>query len=793
MVLVALMVSSPLFIALPVDGAAGDLVAPAYTDGDWWNYTVSGSIDLPSRADVYEVDFDKAQGWLRHEVDGTTSYLGKVAWIMKVTGSLYLTGSWIGNSEVGDTSMEAEVTGREWRSVEDLALLGSSTQYTGPLEIATMTGPLDFNMTIGENMTMDTPLRMLLFPVPIAQFPREEHTVTVTREFTTGDDMETLVEVWDYASTYRGLADIQGNSISYTGQNRFDIKGNVTVDEDRSAFEGSIYFENHPRKAITVDRVRNMEVVNYHISQAIIQPDLVVGEGGFNSTHYYPIEGTEINITGTVHNLGTRDVMDISIELWGSLNGEIASRQNHTRVHSIVSNDKVIVHFNWIAEEIGEWELSLRVDPANTVTEAREDNNIVSMTVLVVPFSPRPNLVVEDGGITLDPPSPVHNRTTVTITVTITNTGEGVAENVTVDFYLGQPGAGGEQISLRESILFIPSQESRTAWTNWAVEQPGSQEIWLYIDQNNTVNETVETDNLGRVPVIVIASPEGGVDLGVAYIKVLDPDRVESTPLPHGMRTTIQVIVTNQGPNDAERVHLSVYVDSETVGGLIGSREGAVNTGDPVTWELEWIVDREDGDHEIIAFVYAIGDVDTRFNDNTKSHRFTVGPRVIPQPEPLAVTVYPDANLLLPGQRVQVSGKVTFLRNGFEVPGATVSVWFNGQNQPDVVTTNESGRYMAELTVPSKPGSYRLMVSASLGNNEGETTFTVTVKDENVNNNGSGEEDDGIGVMYFGIILVIVLAIGMPLTYYFLMSKAAIDRRVRKVHEEILEIVDDNK
>ncbi len=793
MVLVALLIASPLFIALPVNGAAGDLVAPVYTDDDWWNYTVSGSFYLPSSVDGYEVDFANAQGWMRYEVDGTTSYLGEVAWILKVTGSLYLTGGWAGNSEKGDTSMEAEVTGREWRSVADLALLGSSTLFTGPLGIATMTGPLDYNMTVGENMTMDAPLRMLLFPVPIAQFPEEEHTVTMTRVFTTGSVEETRVEVWDYAATYRGLSDVQGASITFSDQNRFDVKGNVTVDENPSAFEGSIYFENHPRKAVTVDRVRNMEMVNYHISQATIQPDLVVGEGGFNSTHYYPIEGIEINISGTVHNLGTRDVMDVSVELWGSLNGEMAYRQNHTRIHTIASNDKAIVHWNWTAEEIGEWEFTLRVDPANTVTEAREDNNDVSMLVWVVPFAPRPNLIVGDEGITLDPPSPVHNRTAVKITVAISNVGDGAAGNVTVDFYLGPPGAGGVPIAWRETIDYIPSGETRTAWINWAADIPGPQEIWLYIDQDNTVNETVETDNLGHIPLIVIASPEGGVDLVVAYVKVLDPDGVESSPLPHGLATTIQVIVTNGGPNDAERVHLSVYVDSETVEGLIGSKEGHVNTNEPVTWDLEWVVDREDGEHQIIAIVYAIGDVETTFKDTTKARSIIIGPRVIPQPEPLAVTIYPDTTLLRPGQHLQVSGKVTFEKNGFEVPGETVSVWFNGQNQPDIVNTNDLGRYLADLTAPTKPGSYRLIVSASLGNSEGENTFTVTVKAIDVDNGGSGGEDDGIDMLYFGIALVIILAIGMPLTYYLLMSKAAINRRIRTVHEEVVEIVEEEK
>ncbi len=791
--MVTMMLAGTLILATPASAAPGDLAAPAYTDGDWWNYTVSGPYQVPTVAGDYDVEFTQAQGWLRFEVDGTTSYLGEVAWVMEVTGNLHLTGTWSGNSESGETSVDARISGREWRAVDDLALVGSSLSYTGRVEIATMSGPEYFDLQIGLTLTMDAPLRMMLFPVPIAQLPKEQHTVVVTNVFTTGDDVITVVEVWDYLASYKGLSDVQGNTITFNNQNRFDVLGNVTVDEEPTPLEGSLYFENQPRKGVTIDLIRHMELLNYYVSQVTGRPDLVVGEDEFNSTDPFPVEGTEINITSTVHNLGTRDVMDVSVELWAAFEDEPPARQNSTRIGSIVGNDRAIVHFNWSAEVVGDWEFYLRVDPANTIAEARENNNEVSMLIVVSPFAPKPNLLVEENAILLDPPSPVHNRTAVKVTVAVSNLGEGTAYNVTLDFFMGRPGAGGQPIAWRETIEVIPVGQKKLASIWWTPEVAGSHEVWVYLDQNNTINETVETDNLGSVPIIVIASPEGGVDLVVVRIKVLDTDGAEKAPYPQGMRVTIQVIIQNVGKEDADRVHLSVYVDEESPNTLLGSHEGSIDAKDDVRWEVKWTVDVTDGTHEILAKVVALGSVEAAPKDNSRTQEFVVGKRVLLPPEPLDITIVPNANMLDPSQKVLVSGKVTIAKNGFEVPGATVSIRFKDQATPMVVTTNELGRYLVELDAPTEPGSHRIIVSAVLGNSEGESTYAITVKELSDVDNGSGSGDDGIDSLYFIISVVIILAIGMPLTYYLLLSKAAINRRIRKVHEEIVEIVEEEE
>jgi len=694
-----LLLGSTLHFALPTAAAPGDLRAPVYADGDWWNHTWNGDHFVPAKAGDFDIEFTSVQGWLKLTVDGTTSYLGKVAWVMKVTGKVRFTGEWSSGAENGTTSLDATVGGIEYRSAEDMALLGSSVSYSGTTEIATLSGPENYDLIIWENRTLDKPMRMLLFPVAIATFPRESHNVTIRSRFEVGTFSTQVVERWSYESTYKGLTDIEGSDISFINQHTFSIKGNVTVDEERTPIDLGVYYENTPRRAVTVDQVRGLEVGTYEISGATGHPDLVVADGEFNVTDYTPTEGTEINFTVTVHNLGAMEVLAVGVELWAALDEDRPARQNSTAVPSILPNEKAIVHFNWTAEEVGLWKFFLRVDPVNVITENREDNNEATLMLIVSHDVPMPNLHVVEDGITMDPPSPVNNRTAIQITITVGNDGEGPAYNVSIDLYLGEPGSGGLLIGWRETIDEIPAGESRKAWINWGANVPGIHNLWVYLDSNNTVDETDEIDNLAYTPIIIVASPHGEVDLVVASIKMVDTNGLEIQPFPRDETVTVRVTISNVESNNAPRVHMSVYVDTEDPEGLIGSHEGPIDAKGIVSWEVTWTVDREDGDHEVIATVVALGEVEATYKDNLDTFEFRIGPRSYPDPEPLDITIYPDSTLVGPGTVIQVSGKVTLAKNGFEVPGATVYIQVRGLDGHVEVKTNDLGRYLANVTV----------------------------------------------------------------------------------------------
>jgi hypothetical protein len=787
-----MLLGSSLFFLSPVAAAPGDLVAPVYSDGDWWNATWEGDHILLGQAGEYEIEFEEAEGWLKFVVGGTTSHLGKVAWVMEVTGKVRFTGDWKGDSEVGTTTLDATVSGTEYRSTEDLALLGSSTSYSGEVEIATMTGPKHYDMTVWENITLNRPFRLLLLPVPIATLPYENQSVSIMHNYESGTFVAQRQVRWDYNSAYIGLDSVQGKDITFSDQHTFHVRGNVTEGEERSPVDLKVYFEKTPRKAVTVDRIRDLEIGTYQVSVAAPHPDLVVADGEFNVTDYEPTSGKEVNFTGTVHNLGNRDVLSIVVELWASLDEDRAERQNSTTLDDIPANGKRVVHFNWSSEDVGLWTFYLRIDPTNSITENREDNNEAELQLLVKHDIPLPNLYVVEEGIVFDPPSPVTNRTAITITVTVGNDGVGIAENVSVDLYLGEPGQNGTIIGWRDTIDTIPPGETRKAWINWGANAPGNQVIWVYVDANNTVLESVETDNTGSAPLTIVGTPSGEVDLVVSSIKILDINGLSIPPYPKGEKVIIRVTVSNIEKKKASRVHMSVYVDTEDPQGLVGSHEGPIDGKGLVSWEVPWTVDRDDGDHEVIVTVVALGDVEATYKDNVDTLEFQVGPRSYPDPEPLDVTIFPDSTVVKPGDVIQVSGKVTLVKNGFEVEGATVYVTLRGEDGHVEVVTNELGRYLANVTMPNSPGNYRLEAQVRKDLSEGDNAITIEVEKEPTNgpeNNG----DDGPSMTFFIAGLVVLLAVLMPVTYYILVSKAEIRRRIRRVHEEIVVIEEEEE
>ena len=97
--------------------------------------------------------------------------------------------------------------------------------------------------------------------------------------------------------------------------------------------------------------------------------------------------------------------------------------------------------------------------------------------------------------------------------------------------------------------------------------------------------------------------------------------------------------------------------------------------------------------------------------------------------------------------------------------------------------------YRGDLTVMD----YRLQVTVALGRSEGDHSVSVTVQEQDSSGGGGGGDDEGFSLTYFVVSVIIVLAVAMPVTYYVLVSKKALKMRVRRVHEEIVEIVDEEE
>jgi hypothetical protein len=81
---------------------------------------------------------------------------------------------------------------------------------------------------------------------------------------------------------------------------------------------------------------------------------------------------------------------------------------------------------------------------------------------------------------------------TITITATIHNEGPAGAENVLVQFYNGDPSAGGVLIG-ETKITSIPAYGSSQASINWTIPTASSRIVFVKLDPSNT------KDNLWRL------------------------------------------------------------------------------------------------------------------------------------------------------------------------------------------------------------------------------------------------------------------------------------------------------
>ena len=95
----------------------------------------------------------------------------------------------------------------------------------------------------------------------------------------------------------------------------------------------------------------------------------------------------------------------------------------------------------------------------------------------------KPNLSISSNDITFSNPTPTVGET-ITITANIKNTGVAPAENVTVQFFDGDPSAGGILIEER-TIETIPAFGSSQASIEWTIPDGNAHTIFIKIDPAN--------------------------------------------------------------------------------------------------------------------------------------------------------------------------------------------------------------------------------------------------------------------------------------------------------------------
>jgi len=170
---------------------------------------------------------------------------------------------------------------------------------------------------------------------------------------------------------------------------------------------------------------------------------------------------------------------------------------------SLIINDDV-VRTNYSVPEIISQNFTHRISMTGwynwsiNCSDAFGNNNVsITRTVYII----RPNLVITSGNITLSNTTP-REGDNITINATIFNIGGSDAINVTTQFFLGNPDAGGTQINgnFTDNITERTGNQPNANYTvNWTVTGPGPFRFFVVVDPptatNGIINETNETNN----------------------------------------------------------------------------------------------------------------------------------------------------------------------------------------------------------------------------------------------------------------------------------------------------------
>ena len=164
---------------------------------------------------------------------------------------------------------------------------------------------------------------------------------------------------------------------------------------------------------------------------------------------------------------------------------------NDIIITTIVKNINNLVHFNWIANKSGDFNITITVDPENKIDEQNENNNQLIKKITV---SQWPDLAVIDIFL---PSVTVIQFDSVKIDALIKNLGSGDADNYEVGLYIEPESQGLMKYSDKKDQAFVSinSNSSKTVSLYWDSARPGKWFVGVMVLYNSTKKDTNISNN----------------------------------------------------------------------------------------------------------------------------------------------------------------------------------------------------------------------------------------------------------------------------------------------------------
>lgn len=351
---------------------------------------------------------------------------------------------------------------------------------------------------------------------------------------TDGNTWQTVFESHGTDNAWRKRSVSLSSYITPTGsiQVRFQFD---TVDATNNNFEGWYVDDVEVRTARLAQPGEEVPTAN-----------LVMQESNILFNPARPVAGDMVTIHATVLNQGSTDANDVVVQFMDVTGNGARPIGQPQVIANIPAGGSGVVQTGYRVESAGDYMVQVVADPNNFIRETNEADNSATAK-LTVAVAPAANLVVRAANIGFEPPAPSPGDQ-VTIRATVLNTGTLEARAVTVQFY-DVTGGGSEPIGPLQTIDLVPAGDSRAVDTTYdTAGLQGDREIEVAVDINNTISETVETDNRARKTLRLTPQVAPNLNVQAANIGFNPPDPTA------GEVVTIYATILNDGNAPAANV-----------------------------------------------------------------------------------------------------------------------------------------------------------------------------------------------------------------------------------------------
>jgi subtilase family serine protease/RNA polymerase subunit RPABC4/transcription elongation factor Spt4 len=383
-------------------------------------------------------------------------------------------------------------------------------------------------------------------------------------------------------------------------------------------------------------------------------PDLYISSEDIQLVPNKVIRDSPVEIRVLVHNIGGTAVSNVGCDFYDGDpdDGGVPIGFNNS-IETIEPNGgTIIIQISWKPAQLGSHQIFAIIDPLGLLVEEKTANNIANKTIDVLE---KPNLYVTTEDITFDS-NPVMEGDSLTIDVLIHNSGDLPVDFVTVRITMDS--LDNSPLLPDLQILEVPAKGTYNLHYFWQAAKPnGTHNIYIWIDPDKTIPETIRTDNTAARTLIITKT----IDLRVGSEDISLNNRTDLINLDFGKEVAIAGKIWNDGgsPPKSEFIVQFFISDSEGNSQQLGAdiKVQSIEPESYVDVGVKWIANAS-GAHVInlkIDPTFLVLDTNRENNEASRDFRVIGPPDLAVQDDEI---LFSTGDFVKEGESLSITTKV---------------------------------------------------------------------------------------------------------------------------------------